>query len=301
MKLIPNDEIFGKICTLISTAKKEVIIVSPYNDLKGWSKLNNVIKKTQKNSVKIHWYVRGNNVNRKNEEDVRSLGIEPILVDHLHAKIYLNEEIAIVASMNMSQVSFAQSIEIGYLTENKEERDEVYEYFNTYIKTAERKTSTYSPNGSFNRITESEKKTHAFNISEFFYVNGIYEHICRNYGEPDFEIKIKREYTENDKRTLDYLTLKRDGYMISFEPYERNVSAIKIYFSPSNEQRKKKISESLIKSGRNKLVFSNELDYNEKENLIKYYYVSNVKITNWKRSQLDIFLKDFDTIMEIVQ
>ncbi len=81
MKLIKPAETSAKIMTLIDEAEKELIIVSPYNNLDGWTKLTNKIKKAQSKGIEISWYSRKNNVDKSNSEEVRSIGIEPILVE----------------------------------------------------------------------------------------------------------------------------------------------------------------------------------------------------------------------------
>ncbi|MFY0683457.1 MAG: hypothetical protein JXR20_02820 [Balneola sp.] len=119
MHFIPPAEISGKIMTLIDQAKKELIIVSPYNKVTNWDKLIKRLNKARNRGVKITWYIRSRVKN--NEEQIRSLGIEPIAIDNLHAKLYLNENDAVVTSMNLSEYSDTSSIDIGYhISETKE-------------------------------------------------------------------------------------------------------------------------------------------------------------------------------------
>lgn len=47
MKLIKPAEISAKIMTLIDEADKQLIVVSPYNNISGWNKLLIRIKEAQ--------------------------------------------------------------------------------------------------------------------------------------------------------------------------------------------------------------------------------------------------------------
>ena len=86
MQFIPPAEISGKIMTLIDQAKQELVIVSPYNKVTNWDKLIKRLNKVRSRGVKITWYIRSHIKN--NEEQIRALGIDPISVDNLHAKLY---------------------------------------------------------------------------------------------------------------------------------------------------------------------------------------------------------------------
>lgn len=131
MDLIQPAEISGKIMTLIDKAKKELIIVSPYNKIYNWKKLTKRIEKALDRGVDIKWYVRKNIDG--NIEQITKLGITPIEIDNLHCKIYLNEQHAIVTSMNLHEYSDSSSIDIGYLITEKERYDEILEFIDTHI------------------------------------------------------------------------------------------------------------------------------------------------------------------------
>ncbi len=132
MILLKPNNISGEIMTLLDEADEKVIIVSPYCDFENWIRLRNRFKALKDRSIDIEFYVKAN----KNDtiEEVKKIGINPICVPNLHAKLYMNEKTAIVSSLNLLRDSEIYSIDIGYKTSNKEEYDELVEFHNRYIK-----------------------------------------------------------------------------------------------------------------------------------------------------------------------
>ena len=131
MELIQPAEISGKIMTLIDQAKEELIIVSPYNKVTYWKKLVQRIEKAKQRNVRIRWYIRKNVEN--NAEQIRGIGIEPIEIENLHCKIYLNEQNAVVTSMNLHEFSDSSSIDIGYFIAEKAKYSELIEFIDLHI------------------------------------------------------------------------------------------------------------------------------------------------------------------------
>lgn len=131
MELIQPAEISGKIMTLIDQAKEEIIIVSPYNKFTYWKKLTQRIDKAKQRGVKIKWYIRKNVDN--NVEQIRQIGIEPIEIENLHCKLYLNEQHAVVTSMNLHEYSDTSSIDIGYLITEEDKYKELTDFIDVYV------------------------------------------------------------------------------------------------------------------------------------------------------------------------
>ncbi|MCW3806075.1 hypothetical protein [Plebeiibacterium marinum] len=131
MELIQPAEISGKIMTLFDQAKEEIIIVSPYNKFTYWKKLTQRIEKAKQRGVKIKWYIRKNVDN--NVEQIRQIGIEPIEIDNLHCKLYLNEQHAVVTSMNLHEYSDTSSIDIGYYITEEDKYKELTDFIDVYI------------------------------------------------------------------------------------------------------------------------------------------------------------------------
>lgn len=126
MNFINPHEISGKILTLIEEAQEELIIVSPYVKIKEWYKLKKALQKAVKNDVKITFVARENC--NQDLSDVFELGIEPILKTDLHAKLYINENTAIVTSHNLYHYSEANSLEIGHFTNEEKEIKELIKF-----------------------------------------------------------------------------------------------------------------------------------------------------------------------------
>lgn len=116
MNYIEPLEISSKIMTLIDEAEEELIIVSPYVDIKDWEKMKKRLKLAVNRNIKISFYCRANT--KQNLDPLRKIGIEPILIEDLHAKIYLNENMAIVTSQNMVLYSDTNSLDIGHYTDD---------------------------------------------------------------------------------------------------------------------------------------------------------------------------------------
>ena len=141
MKYIHPPEIAAKIMTMMDTTKDKLVIISPYNKVKGWIKLEKHIKKLCEKNIEIEWYIR----KRHSNEDIaqiREFGIDPIEIENLHTKIYFNENYAIVTSMNLHQYSDSSSIDFAYMTETQEEYEEIIGLYQTYIKQSDTNKNT---------------------------------------------------------------------------------------------------------------------------------------------------------------
>jgi hypothetical protein len=131
MQLIKPSEVSGKIMTLIEESENRLILISPYVRISKWYKLKNKIIEAQNRKVPIEFYIRKDKDNDKKE--VLSLGIIPIEIQNLHCKIYINDKIAIVTSLNLLLNSEINSLEIGYITENIKEYKEIIDFYSMYI------------------------------------------------------------------------------------------------------------------------------------------------------------------------
>lgn len=235
MELIQPAEISGKIMTLIDQAREELIIISPYNKFTYWKKLTQRINKAKNRGVKIKWYIR-KNVENNNVEQIHNLGIEPIEIEDLHCKLYLNEKNAVITSMNLHEYSDSSSIDIGYLITKENHYKELKDFINTYI--------TYTP--IMQEYPEEERhsnKSYMECLTDFLSNSGyLYEQYKNNYWittsirnfVDDFELIIepKGSYYRIDLRInypyrvkckiFDYLKNKNDilnektGHVIDF-------------------------------------------------------------------------------------
>lgn len=132
MKFIPPLEISSKIMTLIEDATKELILISPYVEISKWDKMKKCIERALNRKVNITFIARKNA--KQDLSFLEQIGVNLVLIDNLHAKLYLNENYAIVTSQNIVYYSDINSIDIAYQTDTATERTELVEYVNKYIK-----------------------------------------------------------------------------------------------------------------------------------------------------------------------
>lgn len=147
MKFISPLEITSKIMTLIEEAKTELILVSPYVKIDNWGKMKSCLERAIDRGVNITFIARKNA-----DQDlsyIKSLKLKLVLVNDLHAKVYINDKKAIVTSQNLLHSSDINSVEIGYVSQTNYERRELVEFVNQYIteiKPVEKKESGFYSN-----------------------------------------------------------------------------------------------------------------------------------------------------------
>lgn len=131
MKFIPPLEITSKILMLIEEAKTELILVSPYVKIDYWGKMKSCLERAIERGVNITFIARKNA-----DQDltyIKGLKLKLVLVNDLHAKVYINDRQAIVTSQNLLHSSDINSVEIGYISQTQHERKELIEFVNQYI------------------------------------------------------------------------------------------------------------------------------------------------------------------------
>ena len=131
MQLIKPRQISGEIMTLIEEADKKVILVTPYLKVKNWHKLMNIFNTLISRKIDVEMFVREGE--HESIKEAREAGFKPITIPHLHTKLYMNEKVAIVSSMNLLYSSDTSSLDIALKTENQKEYDELMEYYTRYI------------------------------------------------------------------------------------------------------------------------------------------------------------------------
>jgi hypothetical protein len=125
MKIIHPNKVTGQLLDIIQEAEKELIIVSPYVNFSYWQKPVTAIKQAIARGVKVDFYIRNDPGRDTGQSHVEKLGITPILVENLHAKIYYNDTDGIITSMNLLHSSDSNSIEIGSQVETPAELAEL--------------------------------------------------------------------------------------------------------------------------------------------------------------------------------
>lgn len=130
MELIRPTEVSAKILSLIEDAKDFLVVVSPYNDLNNWQKMVTQFSTAKKRGVKIFYYARKKEIHK----GLDLIEIDPLLIENLHAKLYINEKYAIFSSMNLVKYSDDHSIDFAFKTETPKEYEEALNFFNLHIK-----------------------------------------------------------------------------------------------------------------------------------------------------------------------
>jgi hypothetical protein len=125
MKIIHPNKVTGQLLDIIQEAEKELVIVSPYVNFSYWQKPVAAIQQAIARGVKVDFYIRHDPGKDTGRTHVEKLGITPILVENLHAKIYYNENDGIITSMNLLHSSDSNSIEIGSQVETPAELEEL--------------------------------------------------------------------------------------------------------------------------------------------------------------------------------
>jgi phosphatidylserine/phosphatidylglycerophosphate/cardiolipin synthase-like enzyme len=142
MKLLSSKEKLNKaLIGIIEQSQNKLIIISPFISFKD-NFLNEKIK--DKKSI-LEIYTKLDNKKGKTDEEKEKIEKERkkvldvlkklvdnednlLLIDHLHAKIYINDKVALLTSMNFNDAAFAKSLDFGIITENKEEYDNVIDF-----------------------------------------------------------------------------------------------------------------------------------------------------------------------------
>lgn len=131
MQFLKPNSISGEIMNLFDEAQEKVVIVSPYCKFDKWYKLVNKIENLKKRNIAIEVYIREGE--KEANEQVLQIGLQPIPIANLHAKLYFNEKRAIITSMNLLLSSEISSIDVGYITETIKEYDEIKSFYDTYL------------------------------------------------------------------------------------------------------------------------------------------------------------------------
>lgn len=188
MEIIKPSEISGKIMSLIEDANKFVIIVSPYYNLSKWDKLIKKIDAAKRRNIEFTFFVRKpeNNGYSQCISEVKRIGFTPIEIDRLHAKIYLNESEAIISSMNLNISSDTNSLDIAVKTESQKEYEEVFKFYEKYIK-QEANSNIYDFDNFMIELDNSLKNIFQREANIEFYKNSI----CIN-GKNKYEVFIEK-------------------------------------------------------------------------------------------------------------
>lgn len=127
MTILNPSENIASIISLIESAKKFVVIVSPFNDLTGWDKLQDAINNASKNNIDVSYYVREG----EGSKGIEKLNVKILEVPLLHAKMFFTESKAMISSGNLTS---RPDINWVYTLNNADEYKELVNFFELYIK-----------------------------------------------------------------------------------------------------------------------------------------------------------------------
>ena len=108
---------------IIANAEQELVLISPY--IKADETTKELLKET-KRSTKIHVVYGKEKLRSEEESFLKDLSINTTFRKNLHAKCYLNENEALLTSMNLYEFSQENNDEMGILV-SKEQDPDLYE------------------------------------------------------------------------------------------------------------------------------------------------------------------------------
>ncbi|MGB0432514.1 MAG: hypothetical protein ACPGLV_18705 [Bacteroidia bacterium] len=205
MKFIKPSEISSKIMTMIDETDEFLYLVSPYIKIAKWYKLINKFNRLKERNIPFKFFVRDDNRNSESKAELKNLKYDFTALQNLHTKLYINENYAIVTSMNLLLSSEINSIEIGYRTENDSEYQELKEYCKRYLN-IDFESHIKTLNNRFTAFDEDEELGHY--ILDIF-ATEIGETTKLSFNSENINIKTRR-----------------NNYYVSFEKNELSVDAI---------------------------------------------------------------------------
>ncbi len=127
MKVLFGPQIAPLVVEIIDASKKLCVLVSPYVD--SWLHLEEAVRRAvHVRGVKVILIVRGGKDAAKQREGAQRLveaGATLRFVDRLHAKLYLNDSVALVTSLNLLRSSMEGSWEMGTLMNARDDKDAI--------------------------------------------------------------------------------------------------------------------------------------------------------------------------------
>jgi phosphatidylserine/phosphatidylglycerophosphate/cardiolipin synthase-like enzyme len=124
-----DDEVASQVTDIVKEAKQYVILITPYINL--WRHVQTELGLATKRGVKVTVIIRDEEWKPETREDIAWLqdkGIQVKSAEWLHAKIYLNEHAVFVSSMNLTEVSTRNSLELGLAVRESEAAKRVRDY-----------------------------------------------------------------------------------------------------------------------------------------------------------------------------
>ena len=127
-ELFWDAEVSSRLLALVKEAGSELLLVSPYLDL--WGNIERELTLAAEKGVKITVIVRkdldrfggpdkfGGDKGSTSIAGLISIGADVRAVENLHAKVYLSDKATLVSSMNLTEASTGNSLEVGMAVQN---------------------------------------------------------------------------------------------------------------------------------------------------------------------------------------
>jgi phosphatidylserine/phosphatidylglycerophosphate/cardiolipin synthase-like enzyme len=129
-----DDEVASQVIDIVQEAKQYVILITPYLEL--WRHAQTALGLAVKRGVKCTVIIRKEDWKPKTMDNISWLqanGIQVKSVEWLHAKVYVNEHGVFVSSMNLTEVSTRNSLELGLAIREREAEKRVRDYIKNTV------------------------------------------------------------------------------------------------------------------------------------------------------------------------
>ena len=200
-RIYTDNDITGQVVRVIREARENLAIVSPY--VENVPHVEQAIVEAKEYGATITAFVRkdgdveGGNNGKTALEWFRLNDIEIVGVPHLHAKFYMNENEAVVTSMNLLKSSWLGSLELGIVVTGDAHR-QLVEYLKTLRRVSGAPELPTKPS-FFNKLRKPRAKA-AQKKSTKKTTAAVAEGYCIRCGDPlsNAEAKAKKTLCRND-------------------------------------------------------------------------------------------------------
>ena len=156
---LTREEIVRTTDKIIEEADRELILISPF--IKPDDETKNLLENKRRVTA-IHVIYGKKELNSKERAFLDSLGIKPTFRKNLHAKCYLNENEALLTSMNLYQFSQEHNDEMGILVSSEDDAQlykDIYRQAKRWITaSSEAKTAIEPKTGSATAKWKTRRK-----------------------------------------------------------------------------------------------------------------------------------------------
>jgi hypothetical protein len=143
VKFLKTTGITNEIEQLITNSKQQLYLITPYLQISPILKplIRDLVLKIPTISIMV--VCRSDKINAEDMEFFQGLKIVKILaLDNLHAKCYINEETAVISSMNLYQYSEGNNYEMGIKIDKKDD-EKIFNQIFDYISIIMRESKKY--------------------------------------------------------------------------------------------------------------------------------------------------------------